>query len=109
MKNICPVCGYPELNTAPFYNGDPLNSPSMDFCSCCAFQFGVTDLDKHFTYEQWREKWIADGMPWRGLGQKPPKNWDPRAQLLYADKRFDEAHETEIQKIIAERQKHRPN
>jgi hypothetical protein len=34
-------------------------------------------------YVSWRQKWIADGMKWRGA-RKPPEGWDAVAQLQKA-------------------------
>ena len=108
MKHICPVCGYAELNEAPFIKSDPLNSPSMDFCPSCHFQFGVTDFDNHYSYKQWREKWIKDGMPWRGMGRAQPNGWNPVKQLQNTSELIDNIHETEINKLLAKRGKSRP-
>lgn len=68
---ICPVCGYPELE----------DNYKFEYCPSCRFQFNVTDQDKGFTYEQWREKWIKEGMNWGGGHSKPPEGWDPKKQL----------------------------
>lgn len=87
MINLCPACGNPDLKELPFYNGDPLNSPSHEICACCGFQFGFTDLDLHITYEQWRQQWIAGGMVWDKGRSKPPQGWDPHQQLLNIDVR----------------------
>lgn len=74
MSYICPVCGFPELEENPEYIG------SFEICSSCRFQFGVTDDDKGYTYEQWRNKWIAEGMRWGG-SNAAPENWNPVEQL----------------------------
>lgn len=58
---------------------------SYEICPACAFQFGVTDDDRGFSYEQWRKLWIEEGMPWRDQGiSEPPEGWDPREQLRRA-------------------------
>ena len=80
---VCPVCGYPGLY-GPAY--DPKlgwDDPSYEICSCCWFEYGVTDLDKGFSHEQWRAKWIAEGMPWRSTVEddESPPGWNPREQL----------------------------
>jgi hypothetical protein len=42
----------------------------------------VTDDDLGYTYESWRERWIALGMPWDGEGlHDVPPDWDPVRQL----------------------------
>ncbi len=74
MSYMCPVCGYPELDEDPSYIG------SFEICPSCGFQFGVSDRDRGFTYEQWRNFWKALGMKWLGSGQ-PPEDWNPKKQL----------------------------
>jgi hypothetical protein len=78
MKFTCPVCGYPSLEEPPRYEG---GSPSLEICPSCGFQFGWTDDDQDYTYEQWRSRWKAEGMLWDGGRQPPPEGWDPVAQL----------------------------
>ena len=76
---VCPVCGYPGLRS-PAYS--PRNgNGSYEICSCCRFQYDVTDLDRGFTHEQWRCQWITDGMPWRSTVTEKPPGWDPGEQL----------------------------
>jgi hypothetical protein len=78
MPNTCPVCGFDELGQEPY----PYNDiPSHDICSCCHFHFGKTDDDEGYTHEQWREKWIKDGMKFWWEADKPA-NWNPKRQLL---------------------------
>lgn len=89
MSNMCPVCGYPGLESPPYtgrgglpYQGtDGGGSRSFEMCASCGFQFGHSDDAMHITHAQWREKWIANGMPWFSSGIKSPPNWDPREQL----------------------------
>jgi len=76
MSYMCPVCGYPALKE------NPVNlSPSFEICRSCGFEFGISDDDLGFTFDQWRQKWIAEGMPWSSIN-KLPHGWDPRKQLL---------------------------
>jgi hypothetical protein len=76
----CPVCGYDGL-------AEPAYSPvtghgSYQICPSCRYEYGVTDGDRQITHEQWRQRWIDDGMPWRDTGiTDPPAGWDPSAQL----------------------------
>jgi hypothetical protein len=77
MKHTCPVCGYPKLQEAPRLPG---GGGSYEICPSCGFQFGVSDEDRGFTYEQWRARWKADGMKWSSK-QEPPRDWDPAVQL----------------------------
>jgi hypothetical protein len=75
----CPACGWHEL-TEPPRTAD--SGGSYEICASCGFEFGVTDDDQGFTYESWRARWVAVGMPWRSDGiEAPPTNWDPAAQL----------------------------
>ena len=78
-KFTCPVCGYPGLTEVP---RSPEGGGSYEICYSCGFEFGVTDDDRGFTYEQWRLAWIGRGMPWGGRGSgAPPEGWDPVVQL----------------------------
>ena len=78
-KFICPVCGYTGLGEPAV---DELGNGSYEICSSCRFEFGVTDLDRGFTFQAWRAKWVAEGMPWNSRGIKdPPADWNPAQQL----------------------------
>jgi len=77
MKPTCPVCGYPDLREVP---RSKRSGGSYEICPSCGFQFGVTDDDQGFSYEQWRATWRSGGMKWSSQ-QKQPANWDPAAQL----------------------------
>jgi hypothetical protein len=75
----CPVCGYPDLTEPPRTDR---GGGSYEICYSCGFEFGVTDDDLGYTYERWRQLWIARGMPWDSLGiDQPPIGWDPARQL----------------------------
>jgi hypothetical protein len=79
LRYTCPVCGYPDLTEPP---PRAESGGSYEICYCCGFEFGVTDEDRGFTYEAWRQLWIDRGMPWDGEGiDLPPADWDPRRQL----------------------------
>ncbi|MEO5718493.1 MAG: hypothetical protein ABIR29_07975, partial [Chthoniobacterales bacterium] len=58
----------------------PCGGGSYEICPSCGFQFGVSDDDRGFTCEQWREQWCAEGMKWSSR-RRPPKDWDPGRQL----------------------------
>lgn len=76
---VCPVCGFAGLDSAPT---DEDGDGNFEICPSCGFQFGVTDDDRGFTYEAWRERWIGLGMRWRAEGiEDPPPGWDPARQL----------------------------
>ncbi|UPY81067.1 hypothetical protein FH581_022705 (plasmid) [Leptospira weilii] len=77
MTYICLVCGFNELEEQPYVN----NSGSYEICPCCGFQFGVSDDDAGFTHDNWRQKWIFEGMKWWSRGSHSPPNWDPKEQL----------------------------
>jgi rubredoxin len=74
----CPVCGYPGLDEPPRLEE---RYPSYEICPSCGFEFGVTDDDRGFSYEQWRQEWVNDGMRWWSRARHQPPGWDPRAQL----------------------------
>jgi hypothetical protein len=81
-KNYCPVCGF-NLGFAPWV-GD---SPSDEICPCCGIQYGYTDYaggdinKRHLIYTRWRNQWIKEKMPWKGIDIEPPDNWNPIEQL----------------------------
>jgi hypothetical protein len=77
MKYTCPVCGFPALHESPRSKG---GGGSYEICPSCGFQFGVTDDDRDFTYDQWRAAWQQDGMKWSSH-QAPPPKWNPAEQL----------------------------
>ena len=58
VLNICPVCGYDDLSEPPY---DKYNEPSYEICPCCGFEFGYDDFYKHYTFKDFREKWIKEG------------------------------------------------
>lgn len=75
--STCPVCGYAQLEEPP---RNRTGGASMEICACCGFQFGVTDDDHGISYDEYRQGWIKDGMPWTSK-QHAPKNWSPQTQL----------------------------
>ncbi len=77
----CPVCGFLELHDPP---RSAAGGASYEICPSCGFQFGVSDDDRGETYAEWRRRWLADGMPWRGA-QSPPKGWNPDDQIGAVD------------------------
>ncbi len=77
LKYTCPVCGYPKLKETPRPRG---GGGSYEICPSCGFQFGVSDEDRGLSYSKWREQWRAGGMQWSSQ-RKPPKGWNPIAQL----------------------------
>lgn len=73
-KNTCPVCGYPHLEEPPY---DEYGYPTYEICSCCGFEYGVTDDDKGYTFESYRQEWIEKGYPFFGEDDKPD-GWDAK-------------------------------
>lgn len=78
-RHICPVCGYTELSDPAYGFGD---TPSFEICPSCSFQFGKSDFDEGFTFEEWRNNWVKSGMIWDKRRSTPPKDWNPQKQLL---------------------------
>jgi len=81
--NLCPVCGY-DLGF-PACRGA---AASHEYCPSCGIQFGYHDdcegNDEHARrkiYEDWRNRWIAQGMKWSIQELHPPEGWDPIEQL----------------------------
>lgn len=79
MAYQCPVCGFPELNDPPRSRGS--GGGSYEICPSCGFEFGVTDEDLGYEYDQWRAEWVSRGMPWSSRGRPEPKSWNPAVQL----------------------------
>jgi len=75
--HTCPVCGYDKLAEPP---RNRTGGASMEICACCGFQFGVSDDDHSTSYDEYRQGWIKDGMPWTSR-QRVPKGWNPQTQL----------------------------
>lgn len=79
MAYTCPICGYADLDMDPrFADASTLDCPS------CGFEFGITDDAFFVSYEQAREEWIVDGMPWRGPKRLIPPIRDAAAHLQNA-------------------------
>jgi len=82
-NNHCLVCGY-YLGFAPWIGV----FPSDEICSCCGIQFGYDDAaggdinKRNLIYNEWRQRWIFEGMPWTSVGINKPDNWDPVKQLI---------------------------
>lgn len=74
---ICPVCGFDKLDEEPY---DLKGRGNFDICACCRFQYGVTDDDKGYSFEDYRKKWLKNGAKWFIKGAKPT-GWDLKKQL----------------------------
>ncbi len=81
MKNICPVCGFDELEEPPY---SPGGVGSEDICESCGFQFEtlMEDEEDGSLFNKWRAQWISGGMKWYIKNIKQPDDWDPKRQLL---------------------------
>lgn len=74
-RKICPVCGFRELEEAPY---DKFGYPSYVICPCCGFEFGFDDSSRRKTFEDYREEWILDGFKFNDEELKP-KDWNEGA------------------------------
>ncbi|MFN0130449.1 MAG: hypothetical protein ACKV19_27620 [Verrucomicrobiales bacterium] len=74
---ICPVCDYPKLSEPP---RSEFGGGSFEICPSCGFQFGVNDDDEGISYETWRRRWEAAGMPWTSVALKKLDSWHPVAK-----------------------------
>ena len=75
--HTCPVCDYPNLSEPP---RSEFGGGSFEICPSCGFQFGVNDDDEGISYETWRRRWEAAGMPWSSAALKQPASWKPVAK-----------------------------
>jgi hypothetical protein len=77
----CQACGYPRLYTPPFTHG----VGSLEMCPCCFYQPGYDDVvlasGRDLSPPEWRERWVAQGVPWESKMVAPPDGWDPPLQL----------------------------
>ncbi len=78
MAYNCPVCGFDELKYPPY---NELMGGSNEMCQSCGYEFGYHDDDQEITHEEWRERWIKNGMKWRVDDKHKPLHWNPVAQL----------------------------
>lgn len=76
----CPICGSPDQIAEP--RSATSGGASFESCPCCEFQFGFHDDDQGYGYSEWRGQWISRGMPYGTMGERPPSEWNPTAQML---------------------------
>lgn len=77
MKTIgytCASCGYRNLKLP---QRSPSGGASYEICPACGFESGFTDDDQNISFEQWREKWVAEGCRWFSSSISRPKLWNP--------------------------------
>jgi len=85
-KELCPVCGYNVLKNLGVYPWND-NISSLEICSSCGIQFGYEDVaggdleKREGIYNDWRKKWVENGMNWWGDRKNKPRDWDPEKQL----------------------------
>jgi hypothetical protein len=62
-----------------------MTSPPEDWntCPCCGTEFESHTYDH--TPRELRQMWIRAGMPWFSPVDRPPRNWNPIAQLIKAE------------------------
>jgi transcription elongation factor Elf1 len=77
----CPVCGYSNLDEAPY---DNYGYASHTICPCCGTEFGYDDFST--THLALQKKWIDSGMMWWSKNIMPPDDWNPKEQLERLDK-----------------------
>jgi len=86
--HLCPVCGF-GLEFEPWRGA----SAADEICPSCGIHFGYDDAaggdgeKRAAIYGEWRQKWIAKGMPWSSVGQPPPSAWDPGENLARLTRR----------------------
>ena len=101
VKFVCPCCGYPQLDAAPYANiglppwsdhGSPpyrhrYGEASYDVCRCCGFEFGSDDEPVLGTtgdsFTEHLRVWISGGCPWFQPEQRPA-DWSLEQQLRSA-------------------------
>lgn len=78
---MCPACGYAPLT---FYCGSvpPWENvlPSFGRCPCCDFDFEAHYCNHGYSPQEWREQWIAVGMPWCDDSSNK-RRYNPKVQL----------------------------
>lgn len=78
MRTSCPACGF-DLGFEPWAKG----VASFEICPCCGIQFGYDDAEpskRAQLHVQWRQRWIAEGMPWWS-GRGEPSGWNALEQV----------------------------
>ncbi len=73
MKYKCPVCGFGELREPPL---------DFNICPSCGTEFGYDNFTTSF--QELRERWIAQGAPWFSTATARPPGWNPSRQLYNA-------------------------
>jgi hypothetical protein len=74
----CPVCGFRGLVDPP---RSPDGIASFEICRCCAFQFGFDDDSEGLSYQEYRQRWVANGSKWWSNEIAAPNGWNAAVQL----------------------------
>lgn len=81
--NFCPVCGFVSEGE-PYYKNviaGRYNPNEAVICPCCGYQPGVTDIDKGYSFKDWRHKWVNSGAQWGTIFAPASKDWNAKDQL----------------------------
>lgn len=74
---VCKVCGYDGLEYSQYLKDD---EPTFVICDCCGFESGYDDLDRGYSIQEYRRKWLKEGAKWFDKSKKPV-NWSLGKQL----------------------------
>jgi len=90
--HVCPVCGYPDLQRAPWRG----TSAFDEVCPSCGTHFGFDDaaggkvIRRRDVYVDLRARWKSKGCPWFLQGTQP-SGWNPIRQLRRVEDRLGAA------------------
>jgi hypothetical protein len=76
--HTCAACGYRYLQLP---QRAPSGGASHEICPACGFESGFTDDDQGISYEDWRERWVAEGCRWFSESKARPKRWNPMQDM----------------------------
>lgn len=77
--NVCPVCGWDELEEPPY---NSYGNASFEICPCCGTEFGYSDATT--SHDELRRRWLDSGAVWQAPSRTPPPGWNAVAQLSRA-------------------------
>lgn len=78
-KYLCPSCGYKF--PLSLYAEDGQFDSVDEICSACGYQYGYTDINSGYSFQEWRHQWIAQGMKFKHQIENQDPRWNPIAQL----------------------------
>lgn len=79
-KSLCPVCGY-RFDGSIYDDETGEIGEDYNICPSCGFAYSVTDIDKGFTFTEWRHQWISNGMQFKHIIAQLDSSWNPIEQL----------------------------